>query len=201
MRVVPLGIEDVLLIETQRFHDERGNFREAWRETRYSEAGIPARFVQDNVSVSKRGVLRGLHLQHPTGQGKLVSVLAGEILDVAVDVRRGSPTFGQWVGAMLSAENARQLYIPVGFAHGFAVTSDEALVLYKCTDYHASEDEVTVLWDDPDIGIEWPESSPILSRKDAEGIWLKDIEPGRLPQYSGSELLVPESPLSRSQPG
>ena len=181
MKVTRLAIEDVLLIETQRFHDDRGSLREAWRESRYAEAGIPGPFVQDNVSFSKRGVLRGLHLQHPTGQGKLVSVLAGEIFDVAVDVRRGSPTFGQWVAEVLSEENARQLYIPTGFAHGFAVTSDDALLLYKCTAYHVPADEVTVFWDDPEIGIEWPISSPIVSLKDANGRMLRDIDSGLLP--------------------
>lgn len=186
MKVTRLALDGVLLVETQRFHDERGSLRETWRESRYLEAGISERFVQDNASYSKKNVLRGLHLQHPSGQGKLVSVLAGEILDVAVDVRRGSPTFGKWVAERLSAENAFQLYIPAGFAHGFAVTSDDALVLYKCTDYHVPGDELTVRWDDPDIGIEWPLSSPIVSAKDANGIRLKDIESGRLPSITGT---------------
>lgn len=185
MKAIPLAIGDVLLIETQQFHDERGSFREAWRESSYSEVGISERFVQDNISYSRKGVLRGLHLQHPAGQGKLVSVLSGEILDVAVDVRLGSPTFGQWVGESLSAENARQLYIPTGFAHGFAVISDEALLLYKCTGYHVPSDEVTVLWNDPDIGIEWPGREPNLSAKDANGVRLRDITPARLPSYRG----------------
>lgn len=183
MKVVPLALDGVLLIETQRFHDSRGSFREAWSQARYAAAGMPENFAQDNVSYSAKGVLRGLHLQHPAGQGKLVSVLEGEVFDVAVDVRRGSPTFGRWVSAVLSAENTRQLYIPVGFAHGFAVTSENALLLYKCSTPYVRNDEVTLLWNDAEIAIDWPISSPILSDKDAEGMRLKEIDPAMLPSF------------------
>jgi dTDP-4-dehydrorhamnose 3,5-epimerase len=140
--------------------------------------------VQDNVSYSVRGVLRGLHLQHPRGQGKLVSVLRGEVFDVAVDVRRGSPTFGCWAGYTLSAENARQLYIPAGFAHGFAVTGDDALVVYKVTCYHHPAGDVAVAWDDPDVGVEWPVRAPISRSGDRAAPRLRDLAAELLPAYA-----------------
>lgn len=156
---------------------------EAWHQARYAEYGLPARFVQDNVSLSQRGALRGLHFQHPNAQGKLVYVLHGEVFDVVADVRLGSPTFGRWEGVVLSAENRRQLYIPEGFAHGFCVTSDSALFVYKCTDFYAPQAERGVRWDDPDLGIVWPVREPLLSAKDTAHPRLKDIPPEWLPLY------------------
>jgi dTDP-4-dehydrorhamnose 3,5-epimerase len=149
--------------------DARGFFLETYRQAEYAEAGIPGPFVQDNVSRSRRGVLRGLHFQHPHGQGKLVQVLEGEVFDVAVDVRQDSPTFGRWVGRTLSSETKQQLYIPPGFAHGFVVTSDEALFSYKCTDYYNPASERTLLWNDPGVGVVWPMTSVLISAKDGEG--------------------------------
>jgi dTDP-4-dehydrorhamnose 3,5-epimerase len=184
MKVERLALPEVVLVTPVVRGDARGAFHEAWRRDRYHEAGLPDRWVQDNVSRSRGGVLRGLHVQHPRPQGKLVSVLVGEILDVAVDVRRGSPTFGQWVSAVLTAAGAEQLYIPEGFAHGFAVTSDEAVVHYKCTDYYAPGGELTVLWNDPAIGITWPIDRPILSEKDAAARPLDRIAADELPGYS-----------------
>ena len=165
MRATALSIPEVVLIEPNVFGDARGFFMESFSVARYAAAGIAGPFVQDNVSRSRRGVLRGLHLQNPHAQGKLVSVLEGEVFDVAVDVRVGSPTFGRWVGEYLSAENHRQLYVPAGFAHGFVVTSDDALFSYKCTEYYRPETERTVRWDDPAIGVEWPVYGPLVSRQ------------------------------------
>ena len=167
MIVKPTSLEDVLLVEPVRHGDARGYFQETYQEDRYRAAGINCRFVQDNLSFSERGVLRGLHLQHPKGQDKLVSVMQGEVFDVAVDVRYGSPTFGEWVGERLSAENGRQLFVPKGFAHGYCVTSDTALFAYKCSEIYAPDCEVSIRWDDPDIGIDWPVTEPILSARDA----------------------------------
>ena len=183
MRVVPTDLPDVLVVEPRVFGDHRGYFLETFQARRYAEAGIPGPFVQDNLSFSQRGVLRGLHYQHPHAQGKLVWVLQGEVFDVAVDIRRGSPTFGRWVGVRLSGENKRQLWIPPGFAHGFCVLSETALFTYKCTDYYAPEDEGTVRWDDPDLGIEWPVEEPALSAKDAAAPMLAEIPVERLPPY------------------
>jgi dTDP-4-dehydrorhamnose 3,5-epimerase len=181
VRVLETELPGVLVVEPQVFGDERGFFMESFNGRRYREAGLPERFVQDNLSLSQRGVLRGLHFQHPRGQGKLVSVLRGEVFDVAVDVRRGSPTFGRWVGLSLSEENRRQLYIPPGFAHGFVVLSEAALFFYKCTEYYAPECERTVLWSDPEIGIGWPVKEPVLSKKDREAPALREMPPGHLP--------------------
>ena len=183
MQITKTALPGVLLVEPRLFRDERGHFAELYRADQYREAGIDAAFVQDNVSGSKRGVLRGLHLQHPHGQGKLVSVLAGRVFDVAVDVRRGAPTFGQHVGIELSAEDGRQLWIPPGFAHGFVVTSGEAVFLYKCTALYAPGSELSVRWDDPALGIEWPIAHPTLSPKDAAAPFLCDIAPDRLPVF------------------
>jgi dTDP-4-dehydrorhamnose 3,5-epimerase len=178
----------LLLLTPRVFRDHRGYFLETWSQERYRQAGVPAGFVQDNLSWSSRDVLRGLHYQHPRAQGKLLSVLAGEVFDVAVDIRVGSPTFGQWWGVTLSAENARQLYVPPGLAHGFVVTSDSALVSYKCTALYHPEDEGSVLWNDPELAIGWPVESPRLSAKDAAAPRLAAIDPSRLPRFEEALL-------------
>jgi dTDP-4-dehydrorhamnose 3,5-epimerase len=183
VKVTELALPGVVLVEPRVFGDARGFFFESFSAARYAEAGIRAPFVQDNVSYSQRGVLRGLHLQHPHGQGKLVHVLRGEVFDVAVDVRVGSPTFGRWTGEYLSADNRRQLYIPPGFAHGFVVTSDDALFVYKCTDYYHPEAERSVRWDDPTIGIVWPLRDVELSAKDRAAPELAAVAPTLLPTY------------------
>lgn len=167
MKLSQLRLPGVLLFEPRVFRDERGFFMESWNEERYAAVGLDAGFVQDNVSFSHRGVLRGLHFQNPMPQGKLVSVLSGSVFDVAVDLRIDSPTFSEWVGEELSADNLHQMYVPEGFAHGFLVTSDTAVVTYKCTAPYAPEYERSVRWDDPEIGIEWPIAEPVLSAKDA----------------------------------
>ncbi len=159
----------LLLVKPDVFGDDRGFFQETWNLRRYTEAGLDRHFVQDNLSLSRRGILRGLHFQNPGPQGKLVYVLQGEVFDVAVDVRTDSPTFGQWYGAVLSAENHHQLFVPEGFAHGFCVTSETALFAYKCTDFYNPKVEFSLLWNDPDIGIEWPITNPELSEKDSNG--------------------------------
>lgn len=186
MRVLETKLPGVVIIEPRVFEDSRGYFLETWNEGRYTEAGLPGPFVQDNLSFSRRGVLRGLHYQNPDGQGKLVYVPYGEVFDVAVDIRIGSPTFGQWLGVQLSAENRRQLYIPEGFAHGFLVTSDNAWFAYKCTRLYDPSAEGGVLWNDPDIGIDWPDAEPILSGRDRAFPRLSDIIRTRLPVYGGS---------------
>lgn len=183
MKVTRLVPDGLILFEPDVYRDDRGFFSETYRFEHYREAGVADPFVQDNLSFSRGPVLRGLHLQNPRGQGKLVSVMHGEVFDVAVDVRRGSPTFGHWAGVRLSLENHRQLYVPVGFAHGFCVLSDEALFAYKCTDIYNPETQVVVSWDDPDIGIEWPVPAPMLSAKDAAAPRLCDIPPDRLPSF------------------
>ncbi|HZF19039.1 MAG TPA: dTDP-4-dehydrorhamnose 3,5-epimerase [Burkholderiales bacterium] len=177
MKVTPTRLPDVLLIEPKVFGDARGFFFESWNEREFEQAGIRARFVQDNHSRSGEGVLRGLHYQLQRPQGKLVRVTTGEIFDVAVDIRRGSPTFGRWEGARLSSESKNMLWIPVGFAHGFFVLSDFAEVIYKTTDFYAPDHERCILWNDPQLGIEWPVSgAPLLSAKDAAGVRLRDAE-------------------------
>ena len=179
MQFVPTPIPDVILIEPKVFPDERGFFLESYQKKRFADAGIDANFVQDNHSRSQRGILRGLHYQLQQAQGKLVRVVVGEIFDVAVDIRKNSPTFGKWVGDYLSAENKRLLWVPPGFAHGFYVTSPVAEVLYKATDYYAPQWEKSILWNDPTIGIKWPlvgDSPPILSPKDMAGNLLSDAE-------------------------
>ncbi len=184
MKIIATEIPGVLLIEPRRFGDERGWFVETWQQARYAEQGMPGPFVQDNQAFSQRGVLRGLHLQHPHGQGKLVQVISGAVFDVAVDVRRGSPWFGCWVGAILSAENRYQLYIPEGFAHGYCVTSDNALFSYKCTDSYHPETQFAIRWDDPALAIEWPlAGAPTLSEKDRDAPCLHDVPEDRLPPY------------------
>jgi dTDP-4-dehydrorhamnose 3,5-epimerase len=169
MEFVPTKIPDVLLVKPKLFEDPRGFFLEIYREDRFAEAGIPHKFVQENHSASQKGVLRGLHYQIRQAQGKLVRVISGEIFDVAVDIRRSSPTFGQWVGTILSSVNKFQLWIPSGFAHGFHVLSESAEVTYKVTDYYAPEWDRSILWSDPQIGIEWRLADgepPSLSDKD-----------------------------------
>ena len=182
MKVSETGLPCVMRIEPDVFGDTRGFFYESWSASRYAAAGFSGPFVQDNVSQSSRGSLRGLHLQHPHGQGKLVYVLVGEVFDVAVDVRVGSPHFGQWGAVTLSESNRHQLYIPPGFAHGFCVVSDTALVAYKCTERYYPEAEITVAWNGPDIGIRWPIAVPTLSEKDRGGQTLKALR-DRLPRY------------------
>lgn len=182
MNVDRLSIPDVLLIAPRIFRDDRGHFLETWRASSYGDHGVGP-FVQENVSVSRRNVLRGLHLQHPNDQGKLVGALRGVVFDVAVDVRVGSPTFGKWVGEELSSDNGRQLYIPPGFAHGFLTLSDDVVFGYKCTDYYAPSSERSVRWNDPDIGITWPAASPLLADKDAKAPLLRDIPAEQLPRY------------------
>jgi dTDP-4-dehydrorhamnose 3,5-epimerase len=167
MHVSALSIPDLLLIRPTVFRDHRGTFFESWHEARFREHGLPQQWVQDNVAISQRGVLRGLHFQAPHAQAKLVSVLAGEIYDVAVDVRRTSPTFGRWCAVTMSAGNAHQLFVPAGFAHGYVVLSDEAIVGYKCTAAYRPECEHALRWNDPDLAIAWPIEEPVLSAKDA----------------------------------
>ncbi|OAB56916.1 dTDP-4-dehydrorhamnose 3,5-epimerase [Phormidium willei BDU 130791] len=179
MNVIQTKIPDVLLIEPQIFGDHRGFFFESFNQKRFEEkTGVSPQFVQDNHSRSSQGVLRGLHYQIQQTQGKLLRATVGEIFDVAVDVRKSSSTFGQWVGYRLSAENKRQLWIPAGFAHGFAVLSEVAEVLYKTTDYYAKDYERSILWNDPDLGIDWQlgDIKPRLSAKDEAGVLLKDAE-------------------------
>ena len=183
MKVTETKLPGVVVVEPKVFGDERGFFMETWNAARYDEAGLPTRFVQDNLSFSTHGVLRGLHFQNPQPQGKLVSVLRGEVFDVAVDIRVGSPTFGEWTGVTLSAENKRQFYVPEDFAHGFVVTSEAALFFYKCTDYYSPSSEGIVLWNDPGIGIEWPTDAPILSERDRVAPPLREMPEGRLPRY------------------
>lgn len=175
MNVIKTRLEGLLIVEPKVFHDNRGYFYESYQQEKYSETGIDVNFVQDNQSRSVKNTLRGLHYQVNPGQAKLVRVLTGEIFDVAVDIRHESPTFGQWVGEVLSAENKRQLYIPVGFAHGFCVLSDIAEMHYKCSEYYSPKDERGILWNDETLGIEWPVINPILSERDLNHPFFKDI--------------------------
>src|SRR3990172_776993 len=178
MNVVRTAIPDVVVIEPQVFGDARGFFLESWNARAFAIAGIRADFVQDNHARSTRGVLRGLHYQIRQPQGKLVRAVVGEVYDVAVDLRRSSPTFGRWVGVTLSAESKRMAWIPAGFAHGYLVLSDVAEVLYKATDYYAPAHERSIAWNDPDLAIEWPlTGAPALSGKDAAGGRLRRAEP------------------------
>ncbi len=170
MKFIPAKIPDVILIEPKVFGDHRGFFMETWQRKTFAENGIDHDFVQDNHSKSARGILRGLHYQIKQPQGKLVRVVQGSVFDVAVDMRKSSATFGQWVGYELSAENKRMLWVPPGFAHGFYVISETAEFLYKCTDYYAPQYERSVLWNDPDLAVDWPlvdDNPPVLSEKDA----------------------------------
>lgn len=178
MNIIPTKISDVLIIEPRVFEDQRGFFYESHNEKAFQEkTGVDVRFVQDNHSRSTQNVLRGLHYQIQQPQGKLVRVVAGAIFDVVVDLRKSSPTFGQWFGSLISAENKQQLWVPVGFAHGFCVLSDYAEVLYKTTDYYAPQHERCVIWNDPDLAIAWPlEEAPIVSAKDQAGTPFKEAE-------------------------
>lgn len=181
MKTHTTPIVGLMVLEPRFFADSRGFFVETWQKKRYSDLGFPS-FVQDNLSRSKKHVLRGMHLQYPQPQGKLVSVPEGKVYDVAVDIRKGSPTFGKWHGVTLDAESGRQFYIPPGLAHGFVVLSDCAVFSYKCTDYYNPAGEFTLRWDDPDIGIEWPVDCPIVSEKDGQGLRLSEFP---------EELLIP----------
>lgn len=183
MKVREGDIPGLLIIDPVVHGDSRGFFLETYAQGRYVDAGLRETFVQDNLSSSERGILRGLHLQHPNGQGKLCSVLEGEVFDVAVDVRVGSPHFGKWQGIMLSSENHKQFYVPPGFAHGFCVVSARALFSYKCTASYMTEYEIGVAWDDDDIAIEWPVTDPRLSDKDRANPKLRDLR-DRLPRYA-----------------
>lgn len=177
MNVIQTAIPEVLIIEPVVRRDPRGFFLEVWHEQRYRSAGIDLPFVQDNRSRSGRGTLRGLHYQIQQPQGKLVWVGMGEVFDVAVDLRRSSPTFGRWVGAVLSGANHRQLWVPPGFAHGFYVTSESADLMYKCTDLYAPQFDRTLRWDDADVGVDWPlDGAPALSPKDLAGLALRDAD-------------------------
>jgi dTDP-4-dehydrorhamnose 3,5-epimerase len=180
MNVTRCDLAGLLLIEPAVFGDNRGFFLESWNQQRYREAGMPLDFVQDNFSLSGRGTLRGLHFQNPGAQGKLVSVWQGEVWDVAVDIRRQSPTFRRWFGTTLSADNKRQLYVPPGFAHGFVVTSESALFHYKCTSPYSPKDEQGFRWDDPAIGISWPVSNPNLSKRDTASPLFSELPADKL---------------------
>lgn len=180
MNVICCELEGLLLFEPKVFSDARGFFMETWNQRRYAEAGLQADFVQDNISFSRQGALRGLHCQNPSPQGKLVLVLQGAVFDVAVDLRQSSSTFGKWHGVELSSDNKRQFFVPPGFAHGFLVLSDTAMFHYKCTDLYSPKDELTIRWDDPDIGIDWPMKTPTVSEKDANGLRLREVPRERL---------------------
>lgn len=178
MTVVPTELPEVLLIEPDVYADDRGFFAEVWESRRYADVGVPSRFVQDNLSLSKRGSIRGLHFQNPHAQTKLVTVLEGEAYVVALDVRRDSERFGRWVGIMLSGQSKSQLFIPGGFAHGFQAVSENMLYHYKCTELYHPKDEHVVLWSDASLGIPWPIPDPHLSPRDAAARPLADLDPG-----------------------
>jgi len=180
MKVASGKLSGVLILEPVVYGDARGFFVELWNHARYAGAGLAEEFVQDNLSLSAKGILRGLHFQNPNPQGKLVQVLQGEVFDVVVDLRRSSPTFAQWEGITLDGESKRQVYVPAGCAHGFVVLSDSALFQYKCTALYSPRDELSLRWDDPDLDIHWPVAQPQLSAKDQNGLFLRDIPPGRL---------------------
>lgn len=182
MEIHPTDLDGALIIHPRVFSDQRGYFMETYHRPRYTEAGIATEFVQDNLSRSTRATLRGLHFQIDHPQAKLVQVLEGEVFDVIVDLRAGSPTFGRWTGALLSASNHHQLFVPAGFAHGFAVLSETALFAYKCSDLYTPEDEGGLLWSDPALGIDWRVTDPVLSEKDAAFPPLAQLTPTQLPQ-------------------
>ena len=181
MKVIETEIPGVLIIEPAAFEDPRGFFMETYQRERYTDIGITDEFVQDNISFSKEGTLRGLHFQYPTEQAKLVQVMKGEVLDVAVDIRRGSPSFGKWTAETLSDGNRRQIYIPKGFAHGFCVLSEEAVFHYKCSDYYHPQSEAGILWSDENLQIQWPVIEPIVSDKDRKLPRLNEILVENLP--------------------
>lgn len=189
MKVIATAIPGLISLEPAVFGDERGYFFETWQRQRYAAYGVDEDFVQDNQAYSAHMVLRGLHAQHPYGQGKLVQVITGEVFDVAVDIRLGSPYFGQSVGVRLSGESKHQFYIPPGFAHGYLVLSQDALFTYKCTEYYHPETQFSVRWDDPDLGIDWPLTGPPqLADKDRDAPLLKDLPRERLPRYGGDAV-------------
>ena len=176
MQVELTGLDGVLLVKPTVFGDDRGFFMETYHADKFADNGLPSSFVQDNHSRSSKGILRGLHFQYPSWQGKLVRVVQGEIFDVAVDVRRESASFGQWYGTYISEENKHQLYVPEGFAHGFCVTSEFADVVYKCTSVYNPGEDFSLMWNDPEIGIEWPVKDPVLSEKDQNAMALADLD-------------------------
>jgi dTDP-4-dehydrorhamnose 3,5-epimerase len=183
MKFIATSLPGCAVIEPQVFGDARGFFYESYNEAKFREASIDRKFVQSNVSRSSRGVLRGLHYQWPHPQGKLVSVLEGEVYDVAVDIRRGSPTFGQWAGVLLTAENHRHFWIPEGFAHGFCVLSEFATFAYQCTDLYDAKADGGIRWNDAAIGIDWPMAAPLLSDKDNKAPLLAEVPADRLPEF------------------
>ena len=183
MKVTETELEGVLIIEPAVYEDARGFFLETYHQNRYRGRGMRADFVQDNLSFSKKHTLRGLHFQHPCDQAKLVQVTGGTVFDVAVDIRRGSPSFGKWTGTQLSDENRRQVFIPEGFAHGFCVISEYAVLMYKCSDFYARECEGGILWSDPDLNIRWPVENPLVSEKDMKLPRFRDLATDRLPVY------------------
>ena len=183
MKIKDTPLEGVIIIEPDVFADKRGSFMETYQKKRYREAGIETDFVQDNLSYSSRGTIRGLHYQLPNQQAKLVQVISGEVFDVVVDIRRGSPCFGQYTGVYLTGKNRRQVSVPEGFAHGFSVLSESAVLMYKCSEFYAPDSEKGILWSDPDIGIDWQLDKPLLSEKDNMHRKLKDVLPEDLPVY------------------
>ncbi len=187
MKVLASSLDGVYIIEPAVYADARGFFTETYNMERYRAAGFGQPFVQDNLSLSVRGTVRGLHYQHPHDQAKLVMAVKGEIYDVAVDIRRGSPRFGQWVGVRLSGENKRQLFIPEGFAHGFCVLSETAIVTYKCSELYHPDSERGLIWNDPDLGIDWPVRDPIISDKDLRNGHLKNLPAEMLPAWEGAK--------------
>ena len=183
MKIKETELDGVVIIEPDVFKDQRGYFMETYQRESYADAGIVTDFIQDNLSFSRKGTLRGLHYQHPHDQAKLVQVILGEVFDVVVDIRRESPTLGKWIGQYLSDENKRQIFVPEGFAHGFCVLSDTALFYYKCSDFYAPDCEGGILWSDPDVGIDWHLEFPIVSEKDSKFSCLNDIPEDRLPSF------------------
>ena len=183
MNIINTKLPRVLIIEPNVFCDQRGFFMETYQQNRYKAKGIVPDFVQDNLSYSVRKTLRGLHYQVPNGQAKLIQVIKGEIFDVVLDIRFGSPTFGMWTANYLSEKNKRQLFVPQGFAHGFCVLSESVFLAYKCSDYYKPEFERGILWSDPDIDIDWPVNDPVLSEKDCKYSCLKDVSHEHLPVY------------------
>jgi dTDP-4-dehydrorhamnose 3,5-epimerase len=184
MKLLKTPLEGLVILEPHAYEDNRGYFMETYQMARYRDLGIEVPFVQDNVSYSRKGTLRGLHYQHPQAQDKLVQAITGEIFDVAVDIRRGSPTYGQWSSSLLSEKNHRQLFVPGGFAHGFCVLSETAYVLYKCSNYYSPETEGGILWCDPDLGIQWPVQDPLVSPKDTAHPRLQQLSQDRLPSFN-----------------
>ncbi len=185
MKVIETDLPGCLIIEPKVFGDARGAFYESWNQRAFAEVGLDLRFVQSNVASSGRGVLRGLHYQWPNPQGKLISVLEGEVYDVAVDIRRGSPTFARWTAAVLSAENHRHFWIPEGFAHGYLALTERVVFTYLCTAFYDRAADAGIRWNDAGIGIDWPVREPVLSDKDTKSPFLDEIAPERLPAYRG----------------